>query len=165
MASIWKLPVIFFCENNGYAVTTSVAKSHGQPDIARRGDGYAVPGVIVDGQDAEAVHEATREAVERARAGGGPTLIEAKTYRFGEHAHSLAIPISYRSEEELNHYKTERDPVTLRSEELGARGMDADAATIEPAAARIMDQDVQCARASPAPTNTAGQQDGNEWGR
>src|SRR3546814_15104154 len=73
MASIWKLPVIFFCENNGYAVTTSVAKSHGQPDIARRGDGYAVPGVIVDGQDAEAVHEATREAVERARAGGGPT--------------------------------------------------------------------------------------------
>src|SRR3546814_7385282 len=86
--------------------------------------------------DAEAVHEATREAVERARAGGGPTLIEAKTYRFGEHAHSLAIPISYRSEEELNHYKTERDPVTLYRAVLVARGLDADVATIEADVAR-----------------------------
>src|SRR4029450_2784784 len=74
LASIWKLPVIFFCENNGYAISTSVAKSHGQPDVAKRADGYGMPGVIVDGQDAEAVYEVTREAVLRARAGQGPTL-------------------------------------------------------------------------------------------
>lgn len=151
MASIWKLPVIFFCENNGYAVTTSVEKSHGQPDIARRGDGYAVPGVIVDGQDAEAVHAATREAVERARGGGGPTLIEAKTYRFGEHAHSLAIPISYRSEEELHHYRTERDPITLYRAALLSRGLDAEVAAIEAEVTRIMDEALAFARESPEP--------------
>lgn len=138
MAAVWKLPVIYFCENNGYAVTTSVEKSHGQPDIARRGEGYGMPGVIVDGQDAEAVYEATHEAVTRARAGGGPTLIEAKTYRFGEHSHSMAIPIRYRSDEEIAHYKTERDPVALYRSVLVARGLEADAQAVEQdVAARI----------------------------
>src|SRR5580658_2548114 len=85
MASLWKLPVIYLCENNGYAITTSVAQSHGQPSIARRADGYGMPGVTVDGQDVVAVHSATEEAVARARSGHGPTLIEAKTYRFDEH--------------------------------------------------------------------------------
>src|SRR5688572_3250036 len=85
MAAVWKLPVIFFCENNLYAITTSVAKSHGQPDIAKRAYGYDIPGVIVDGQDVVGVYQVTRTAVERARRGEGPTLIEAKTYRFDEH--------------------------------------------------------------------------------
>jgi TPP-dependent pyruvate/acetoin dehydrogenase alpha subunit len=151
MASIWKLPVIFLCENNGYAVTTSVEKSHGQPDIARRGDGYAVPWAIVDGQDAEAVYEATHEAVERARAGDGPTLIEAKTYRFGEHAHSLAIPISYRSEEEIAHYTNERDPMTLYRAILVSRGLEVDIAVIETATDKIMEDAITFAKESPEP--------------
>jgi len=152
MASIWRLPVIYFCENNGYAVTTSVEKSHGQPDIARRGEGYAVPWAIVDGQDAEAVYEATRDAVERARNGGGPTLIEAKTYRFGEHAHSLAIPIAYRSEEEIAHYKNERDPLTLYRAVLVSRGLEADAATLEAETDRIIEEAIAFAKESPEPT-------------
>src|SRR5207302_9696358 len=84
LAAIWKLPVIFFCENNLYAISTPVAKSHGQPDIALRAAGFGLPGVIVDGQDLAGVHAATAVAVSRARQGGGPTLIEAKTYRFEE---------------------------------------------------------------------------------
>ena len=71
MASLWKLPVIFLCENNGYAITTSVARSHGQPSIAKRAEGYGMPGVWVDGQDATAVFTVTAEAVARARAGNG----------------------------------------------------------------------------------------------
>src|SRR5215469_2283527 len=91
LAAIWKLPAVFFCENNLYAISTPSREAHGHPDIARRGDGYGVPGVIVDGQDATAVYETTREAVERARTGCGPTLIEAKTYRFAEHCTGLHI--------------------------------------------------------------------------
>lgn len=151
MAAIWKLPVIYFCENNGYAVTTSVADSHGQPDIYRRAEGYGIPGVIVDGQDAEAVYEVTREAVDRARSGGGPTLIEAKTYRFDEHSIRLAIPIRYRSEEEIAHYRNERDPITLYRAVLVSRGMEAEAAAAEQAATLLVDEAVQFARESPEP--------------
>jgi len=151
MAAIWKLPVIYFCENNGYAVTTPVEKSHGQPDIARRGDGYGVPGVIVDGQDIEAVYETTQEAVERARAGGGPTLIEAKTYRFDEHSNRLAIPIRYRSDEEIAHYRTNRDPITLYRAILVERGLEAEAEAAEAAVVKLTDEAVQFARESPEP--------------
>ena len=69
MAALWKLPMVFFCENNGYAITTSVQSSHAQPDVAKRARGYEIPGVIVDGQDVLAVYEATADAVSRARAG------------------------------------------------------------------------------------------------
>jgi acetoin:2,6-dichlorophenolindophenol oxidoreductase subunit alpha len=113
LAAIWKLPVIFFCENNLYAVSTSVAKSHGQPDIAKRAEGYGIPGVIVDGQDVVAVHGVADAAVKRARGGQGPTLIEAKTYRFDEHCFDLHISVPYRTADELSHYKTQRDPLVL----------------------------------------------------
>jgi pyruvate dehydrogenase E1 component alpha subunit len=152
MAAIWKLPVIFYCENNGYAVTTSVALSHGQPDIARRGDGYGVPGVIVDGQDAEAVYETTRAAVERARSGGGPTLIEAKTYRFDEHAMGFLIPIPYRTQEEVSHYKTERDPIVLYRSILVSRAMQRDVEAIEAEVSTAIEDALQFARESPEPT-------------
>jgi acetoin:2,6-dichlorophenolindophenol oxidoreductase subunit alpha len=114
MAASWKLPVIFFCENNGYAVTTPVATSHGQPDIARRADGYGIPGAIVDGQDVAAVYDETMAAVQRARAGGGPALIEAKTYRFDEHQIGLTVGSQpYRSQEEVDDFVRRRDPVAL----------------------------------------------------
>jgi pyruvate dehydrogenase E1 component alpha subunit len=123
LAAIWKLPVIFFCENNLYAISTSVAKSHGQPDVARRACGYGIPGVIVDGQDAIAVYEATLAAVELARSGGGPTLMEAKTYRFDEHCFGLRVPIPYRTHEELKSYKTQRDPLALHRAALVTMGI------------------------------------------
>jgi pyruvate dehydrogenase E1 component alpha subunit len=114
MASIWKLGVVYFCENNGYAITTSLESSHGQPSIAKRADGYGMPGQDVDGQDIEAVYAVTRQAVERARRGEGPTLIEAKTYRFDEHEIGLIIPGKpYRSDVEVNAQIAARDPIRL----------------------------------------------------
>jgi acetoin:2,6-dichlorophenolindophenol oxidoreductase subunit alpha len=123
LAAVWKLPVIFFCENNGYAISTSVAKSHGQPDVAKRADGYGIPGVIVDGQDVMAVYRETCIAVERARGRRGPTLVEAKTYRFEEHQRNLAVPIPYRTAEEIEHHRTHRDPILLFAQVLLGEGI------------------------------------------
>lgn len=127
MAAVWKLPVIYFCENNGYAITTSVKDSHAQPDIARRAHGYNIPGVIVDGQDAEAVYEATKTAVDRARKGDGPTLIEAKTYRFDEHNVGLdIIGDPYRSDAEIQDYIANKDPIKLFQTAMTERGIGVD---------------------------------------
>jgi acetoin:2,6-dichlorophenolindophenol oxidoreductase subunit alpha len=125
MASLWKLPVIFFCENNLYAVTTSVAQSHGQPDIAKRADGYGMPGLAIDGQDFGAVYEATREAVRLARDGRGPTLIEARTYRFDEHQVGLTASRygPYRADAEVEEYLERRDPVVLFGRLLAGDGV------------------------------------------
>lgn len=152
MAAIWKLPVIFFCENNGYAAVTAAKNTHGQPDVAKRADGYGIPGVIVDGQDFDAVYAATQEAVARARRGEGPTLIEAKTYRFDEHCVGLFIKGNYRPAEEIEHYKNERDPVTLFRNVLLTRGMDEAAVKeIEDQAHMLVEEAVAFAKASPAP--------------
>jgi TPP-dependent pyruvate/acetoin dehydrogenase alpha subunit len=110
--AIWTLPVIFLCENNGYAVTTPISKTAKAPNIADRAAGYGMPGVVVDGQDVLAVHDAMATAVHRARSGEGPTLIEAKTYRYYDHAANLGRAISYRTQEELDSWKA-RDPLEL----------------------------------------------------
>ena len=124
MAAIWKLPVIYFCENNGYAITTSVENSHAQPDIAKRAYGYDIPGIIVDGQDVEAVYEVTKTAVERARNGEGPTLIEAKTYRFDEHNVGLdIIGDPYRSDTEIQDHINNKDPIKLFKTVMLSRGV------------------------------------------
>jgi TPP-dependent pyruvate/acetoin dehydrogenase alpha subunit len=124
MSAVWKLPVVFFCENNQYALTTSVASSHGQPDIAKRATGYGIPGVIVDGQNVVAVYEATSAAVARARSGEGPTLIEAKTYRFDEHQVGLnIIGEPYRTVTEVQEYTERRDPLVLYREVLLSGGI------------------------------------------
>lgn len=123
MAAIWNLPVIYFCENNHYAMTTSITQSHGQPDIAKRAEAFGVPGISVDGQNADAVYQVTAEAVSRARDGNGPTLIEAKTYRFEEHNEGLEVPTPYRSEAEINHYRTHCDPLVLYRDHLLKEGI------------------------------------------
>jgi TPP-dependent pyruvate/acetoin dehydrogenase alpha subunit len=152
MAAVWKLPIIFFCENNGYAAVTPAAISHGQPDVAKRGEGYGVPGIIVDGQDFGAVYAATQEAVARARRGDGPTLIEAKTYRFDEHCVGLFIKGGYRSAEEVNHFRNERDPVTLFRNKLIADGMtDGDLVEIEGRVASLIEAAVAFAKDSAFP--------------
>ncbi|HEX3384664.1 MAG TPA: pyruvate dehydrogenase (acetyl-transferring) E1 component subunit alpha, partial [Mucilaginibacter sp.] len=98
MASLWKLPVIFICENNGYAMGTSVERTTIQPDIYKLGLPYDIPSSPVDGMDPVAVHNAMDEAVQRARAGEGPTFLEMRTYRYK--GHSMSDPQKYRTKEE-----------------------------------------------------------------
>ena len=116
LAAIWSLPVIFLCENNQYAVTTSFRDSVAVENISDRAAAYDMPGVLVDGQDVLAMYEATVQAVERGRAGLGPTLIEARTYRFEDHSEGLAriIREPYRSDEEVDRWRL-RDPILLHS--------------------------------------------------
>ncbi len=117
LASVWKVPVIFLCENNGYAMFTAAAQMTAIASIVDRAQAYEMPGETVDGQDVLAVHASVSKAVERARAGGGPTLVEARTYRFHDHSEfgRMNLP-TYRSAEELDTWR-QRDPLTL----FGAR--------------------------------------------
>jgi pyruvate dehydrogenase E1 component alpha subunit len=108
LAMIWKLPVVFICENNNYAMGTSVQRTSNVMDIYKLADAYDMPGDTVDGMIPEAVHEAVGRAVKRAREGGGPTLLEIKTYRYK--GHSMSDPAKYRTKEEVEEYK-QRDPI------------------------------------------------------
>jgi TPP-dependent pyruvate/acetoin dehydrogenase alpha subunit len=109
IAASWKLPMIYVCENNLYAAQTSAAETHAMRNVAARAAGYGIPGVIVDGNDIFAVYEATAKAVERARAGEGPSLIECKTYRWRAHTERPGQP-DYRPKEEIEAWK-KSDPI------------------------------------------------------
>jgi TPP-dependent pyruvate/acetoin dehydrogenase alpha subunit len=111
MAAAWKLPVIWVCENNLYSITTPISKAMASEDIVNFAHGYKMPGLSVDGQDVIAVAEAVSDAVKRARAGNGPSLIECKTYRFREHGEG-DIPTPYRTRDEVKQWKA-RDPINL----------------------------------------------------
>ena len=108
LAMIWKLPVIFICENNNYAMGTSIERTSNVVDIYKLADGYEMPADMVDGMSPEAVHESVARAVKRAREGGGPTLLEMKTYRYK--GHSISDPQKYRSKDEVEEYKGQ-DPI------------------------------------------------------
>jgi pyruvate dehydrogenase E1 component alpha subunit len=108
MAMLWKLPMVFVCENNGYAMGTSVARTTNMVDIYKIGLGFDMPCAPVDGMDPVAVHNAMDEAVQRARAGEGPTFLEMRTYRYK--GHSMSDPAKYRTKEELESYKA-KDPI------------------------------------------------------
>jgi pyruvate dehydrogenase E1 component alpha subunit len=110
MASVWKLPVVFVCQNNGYAEHTKYAYGTSVPNIAQRAVAYQMPGITVDGNDPIAMHRVAREAIERARDGGGPTLIEANTFRF--HGHVFGDPDAYMDQHEKAAWVA-RDPVPL----------------------------------------------------
>ena len=124
LASIWKLPVIFVCENNQFAITTSYQNSVAVDNVSDRAQAYNMPGILVDGQNVEAMYEATTEAVKRARNGEGPTLIEGLTYRFEEHSLGLGRVRrgEYRTEEEINKWR-DRDPILIHSKKLIDRGI------------------------------------------
>ena len=154
MASLWDLPVIFLCENNGYAITTSYKNSVSVDHVSDRASAYGMPGVLVDGQDAIAVWEATNEAVRRARAGEGPTLIEAMTYRFEDHSLGLdrIIKSSYRTDEEVK-VAMERDPLVIHRATMISHGFstEAECDEIESAAKDDIAGAVEFARNSPYP--------------
>ena len=110
MAMLWKLPVIFIVENNGYAMGTSVERTTNVTDMSIIGAGYAMPSFVVDGMKPETVHEAIAEAADRARKGEGPTYLEIRTYRY--RGHSMSDPAKYRTKEEVEEYK-KKDPIEV----------------------------------------------------
>jgi 2-oxoisovalerate dehydrogenase E1 component len=120
LAAVWNLPVIFVCENNQYATEVPYATVSKQPDVARKADGYGMPGVVVDGNDVRAVWEVARVALERAREGHGPTLIEAKTYRTRAHSEGMR-DAGYRSVDEIDYWKS-RCPIQYLRAALFSEG-------------------------------------------
>lgn len=150
LAGLWRLPVIFFCENNLYGEGTPQDKQAPVADLAIRASSYAMPGVTVDGNDVLAVYEATKAAAERARSGGGPTFIEGKTYR--QRGHYEGDPMVYRSKAEMDAWKR-RDPVgAFRNRLLAEAGLPEDAIiAIEREVQASLDEAVAFASASPKP--------------
>ena len=120
LASLWKLPCIFICENNGVAMGTQVVRSSAESDLAKRGCGYAMPCRNVDGNDLEAVIDATREAADRARDNHGPSYLVMNTYRF--RGHSMSDPLKYRTKDELERARM-RDPILIWEKKLRNRGI------------------------------------------
>ncbi|MGI6168830.1 MAG: thiamine pyrophosphate-dependent dehydrogenase E1 component subunit alpha [Christensenellales bacterium] len=120
LASLWKLPVLFVCENNGFGISVPLWQSTSVEKISVRSVGYDMAGVTVDGNDAYAVYDETQKAIERARSGGGPTLIECITYR--HLGHWTGDPQPYRSREAVEDWKENRDPIRMMRERLVADG-------------------------------------------
>jgi pyruvate dehydrogenase E1 component alpha subunit len=142
LAALWRLPVLFLYENNLYAMGTAIERSQAQLDMELRARGYGVPAEVVDGMDVLAVAAATRRGVDAVRQGGGPHLIEFKTYRF--RAHSMADPDLYRTKDEVEQWR-ERDPIDLF---VRAQGIDeASLAAVEEAVADELEQAVAFAEA------------------
>lgn len=150
LAAVWRLPVIFLCENNGWASSTAHADVCAVPDIATRAAGYGLPGVRVDGMDALAVHEAVATAVEAARAGSGPALIEAKVVRW--QGHYEGDPQAYRDKAEVADGKA-RDPIRRLATALQAAGTlsAAELHDLEQAAQAEIDRAVAFGESSPFP--------------
>jgi len=146
LAAIWKLPVIYACENNGFAESTPSTYATSVPDIAGLAAAYGIPGVIVDGADVLEVYEAARAAVSRARAGHGPTLLEVKTYRFM--GHFEGDPDRYRDDDERRATR-ERDAIAALAARLDASDAELEAIRAEIEAA--VSEAVEFARASPSP--------------
>ena len=153
MAANWKLPVIFLCENNGYAVSTPIGTTAAVENIADRAAGYGIPGVVVDGQDVLAVYEVVSEAVHRARAGEGPTLVEAKTYRYLDHAANMGRDLGYRTDDEVAQWRATRDPIALFDKRITTdMGItEAELRQIDDEVLKEVDAALDFARSSPFP--------------
>jgi pyruvate dehydrogenase E1 component alpha subunit len=148
LAALWRLPVLFLCENNLYAMGTALARHQARPDIARKAEAEGVPAAVVDGMDVLAVEAATRRAADAVRGGDGPRLLELRTYRF--RAHSMYDPDLYRTREEIEGWK-QRDPIALFIGALQTRGVlpDAELAAIEASVAAEVAAAVADAEAGP----------------
>lgn len=124
LAAIWDLPVVYVCENNQYGELTAASEAISVENVSTRSGGYGIPGSTVDGQDVLAVFDVVSTAVDQARRGDGPSLVETKTYRFENHAIGLRTQ-DYRSAEEVEEWTTHRDPLVLFRAALAQRGVDA----------------------------------------
>src|ERR1700712_4660623 len=150
LAMLWKIPVVFICENNNYAMGTSVERTSNVVDIYKLADAYEMPGDKVDGMSAEAVHDAITRAVKRAREKGGPTLLEMKTYRYK--GHSISDPGKYRTKEELEEYKG-KDPISIVLNTIKGNQFanDEEIKTIDDRIGKIVEESVKFAEESPWP--------------
>ena len=153
LAMLWKLPVIFICENNNYAMGTSIERTSNVIDIYKLADAYEMPADKVDGMTPETVHDAVARAVKRAREGDGPTLLEMKTYRYK--GHSVSDPQKYRSKEEVEEYK-DQDPIIKVASTILDNGfatqLELDA--INARVNAIVDESVKFAEESPWPDDS-----------
>jgi pyruvate dehydrogenase E1 component alpha subunit len=151
LASVWRLPVVFVCENNLYGEYTRINITTSVTDLAERAASYAMPGQVVDGQDVDAVRGSVEAAATRARRGDGPTFIEAKTYRYSGHSRSDAA--AYRPEGELAEWLA-RDPITLFTRRLAAEGLltESQVNSIWEHQRAIVDREVERVLAAPRPT-------------
>jgi pyruvate dehydrogenase E1 component alpha subunit len=152
LAALWKLPVIFICENNRYAMGTAIHRALAQTEIWRFAETYGIPGEVVDGMEVLAVRDTVLRAVERARRDKTPTLIEARTYRFRGHSMRDPAGAVYRTREEVEREK-QRDPITLFGDRCLKDGVlaESDIRNVEKAVADLVDEAVAFAEASPEP--------------
>lgn len=147
MAALWKLPVLYIIENNGYAMGTSNAR-HAAGELYRRGEPYGIPGERVDGMDVLAVQSAARQAMDHIRSGNGPYLLEIMTYRY--RGHSMSDPAKYRSKEEVEDYKTNHDPIEAIKKLLAAEGVsEDDLKPIDKEVKEIVNESAEFAQQSP----------------
>ena len=150
MAQLWKLPAIYIIENNQYAMGTSIERSSSTTELAHRGASFGIPGELVDGMDVLAVKDAVARAVARARAGGGPFILEVKTYRY--RGHSMSDPAKYRTKEEVDEVKKTRDPIDhVKALMETARVTDDEIKAIDNEIKAIVAEAVQFAQESPEP--------------
>lgn len=151
MAAIWKLPVVYLCENNQYAMSMSVKRSFTIENISTRAASYNIPGATVDGNDVLAVYEAISQAAEHARSGQGPSLVEAKTYRYK--GHSKSDRQLYRTREEVNDWMDNRDPIKRFSELLVTAGIisETEAQAMRDSGVATIDRAQAFSEASPTP--------------
>jgi len=148
--AVWDLPVVYVCENNLYASVLAFTRATKNTSVASRGDAYCLPGVEVDGQDVMAVHEAAKQAIHRARKGGGPTLIECKTYRFVGH-HEGDPGTDYRTRDEVQQWK-QRDPLKCSRKLLLDSGVDEkELQAVDQEVESLIDQAVEFAQGSSEP--------------
>ncbi len=158
MAAIWDLPVVFVCENNMYATEVPFSYATRNTEVAERARSYGIPGVLVDGNDVIAVHEAAAEAIARARAGDGPTLLDCQTYRTRPHAEGMRDG-GYRSQEEIDSWKS-RDPIVQFRQRIATAGLvDEEALNgVDAEIGEVVADALEFARSSPYPdTATADQ--------
>ena len=150
MAELWKLPVIYVIENNRYAMGTSITRSSAEVNLSRRGLSFNIPGEQVDGMDVRAVKAAGEKAAQWCRAGKGPFILEMLTYRY--RGHSMSDPAKYRTREEVDKVKAERDPIDHLRERLTAAGVDEAALkTIDREVKDVIAAAAEFAQASPEP--------------
>ncbi len=154
MAALWQLPVIFIIENNEYAMGTSTKRHAADTHLYKRGEAFGIPGVQVNGMSVLETYEATKKVVEHVRAGKGPYLMEVKTYRY--RGHSMSDPAKYRSKEEVEDYKENRDPINTFSKNLEENGLVSEAAfkKIEDEVKAIVKEAEEFAKESPEPDAT-----------
>ncbi|MBX9614690.1 MAG: pyruvate dehydrogenase (acetyl-transferring) E1 component subunit alpha [Brevundimonas sp.] len=150
MAQLWKLPAIYIIENNQYAMGTSIERSSSTTELAQRGASFGIPGELVDGMDVLAVRDAVARAVKRAREGGGPFILEVKTYRY--RGHSMSDPAKYRTKEEVDEVKKTRDPIDhIRALMDAAKITEDEIKVIDAEIKAIVAEAVQFAQESPEP--------------